>query len=80
MRKSELKRIIRSTINESTGSIDQAAQRCLNDFDEKHNRAIITKMAHKEGIEDKELFAYIKDLLEDEDDVDNMIIRLIGKK
>lgn len=81
MRKSDLKVAIKRIIREvSDDDMDQIAQQCLYAFDEKHNRKIITQMAHKHGIEDKELFAYIKDLLEDEDEVENMIVRLIGKK
>lgn len=59
-------------------NVDAAAQKALSMMSSKANRSIIVKTARHYKIEEKELFAYIRDLLEEEDNIDNLIDRLIG--
>lgn len=90
MKKSELKKEIRTAITEMKSSygdedfgdhdIDAAAQRALGYFDESANKAAIKKVARQMKVEEKELWHYIQEILIDQDDVHSLVELLIGTK
>lgn len=82
MKKSELKAMVRSVIKESSADdiLDKAAQEALKKMDSKHNRSIIKQVASHHNIDDKELFRYIRDILDDDGDTESLLDRFLGSK